>query len=66
MICASRDAASGSASPPLRAREYCWRLQFFSSRGSMWKELRTTRQVCMCCHVTYESVELFQIEKSRR
>ena len=32
----------------------------------MWKEFRTTRQVCMCCHVTYESVAEFQIEKSSR
>ena len=32
----------------------------------MWNELRTTSGVAICCHETYESDEVFQIEKSSR
>lgn len=38
----------------------------FSSIGSMWKELRTTSGVAMCCHVTYDCVAVFHTEKSSR
>jgi len=41
-------------------------LHAFSSGGSMWNELRMSSGVGMCCHETYERVELFHSENRRR